>query len=199
MDFKNWLIQESVSQRLGRPGMGEPNFSDLVREALIKHVPVGTIIYRGFRTHRDMRKMSIRQILMQSPKTTSKPFDPWSLDFAVAQRFIKGAYMNSDGTLGEMGDTVRVIVSAKIVQHREVIDLKEFGNKIAGHNVSKGNVDTYWQPRMIGKTTVNDRHVENEIPILRTVYTNQQLFPLVSYWTEENGQLVQGNKQAALI
>ncbi|MCK9458432.1 MAG: hypothetical protein M0R80_02165 [Proteobacteria bacterium] len=191
MTFRIWLEQN-------RPQV-EPNFSMQVWDACIKHVPVGTTIYRGFRIHKDLRKMTIRQILSQSFKSNAKPFDPWTLDFAVAQRFAAGAHSNADGTSGRMEDTARVIVSAKIVQHRNVIDLKQFGDKIMGHNVSKGSgINTYWQPRMIGKATIDDRDVENEIPILRTAYANPQLFPLTGYWTEENGQWVQGNKPAAL-
>lgn len=152
----------------------QPSLGSIAMHAA-KSIKPSTKIYRGLRLSRDMLKMNVRQILESGAtfkQNTTKQSDPWTTDFPVAERFARGAAINAQGQSMGMANTVNVIVEAQLPgPSKDLIDWEYWGKTIAGKGVSKGSdIDSYWQPQMIGNVDISDNHIENEIPILHTAY-----------------------------
>jgi hypothetical protein len=159
-------------------GMEEPSFRFLY-DLNAKHLSKGTNIYRGIKVPKSMMGNTVRDILLGGGayKVGKHQSDPWTLDFPVAARFARGAAISPEGYSLGMDGTTHIIVEAELDgPSREQVDWNYWGKTIAGAGVSKGDgVKSYWQPYMRGKVSIEDRGVENEVPILHLAYPSLRL------------------------
>jgi hypothetical protein len=173
MNFKQWL-NENNKPPTDSEFTNFPYFSSLNA----KHIKPNTKIYRGLKLPKEARKKNIRSILIDGTqfKKNKNQSDPWTLDFPVAERFTKGAALSPEGYSLGLENTIPVIIEAELDgPNKELIDWPYWGKTIAGIGVSKGNVNSYWNPYAAGKVKIEDSHIENEIPILHSAYPTLKL------------------------
>lgn len=167
MNFKVWLEND-------------------VKSVLQKFVRPGTIVYRGLKIGPESRKQTLRQLLKNDYFKRNRLFDHWSLEFKVASNFSeKGVHLNPNGTSGDISQTVRVIIAAKI--NPEDVDQEEFFHILTGKNYTHLNGGSYFKTDGSGRG-------EQEMPVLRSSYDH---LPLIKYWIYDKGWK-EGEKTAAL-